>query len=144
MRRHHGNLLRPRQRGFSLVDGVIALAIMAFGLLGLSRLQTRALALGTESQQRATAVQFGSELLSAALIDNANYACYTLPAAGACGSATATAYTTDWSIRLAAALPSGAATSTYDAATSRLRVVVTWTGKSAGDTRRTEATTDVR
>ncbi len=144
MCRHHRKLLMRRQRGFSLVDGVIALAIMAFGLLGLSRLQTRALPLGTESQQRATAVQFGSELLSAALIDNANYACYTLPAAGACGSAVATAYANDWKTRVAAALPGGDATATYDAATSRLRVVVTWTGKSAGDARRSEATTDVR
>jgi type IV pilus assembly protein PilV len=143
MRRQHRRLLKSR-RGFGLVDGIIALAILAFGLLGLTRLQTRTLALGTESLARATAVQFGSELLSVALIDNTNYACYTLPAAGACGSATGRAYTTDWNTRLAAALPSGAATSTYDAATSRLKVVVTWTGKSAGDARRMEATTDVR
>lgn len=144
MRRQHHQLLKKRQRGFSLIDGVIALAILAFGLLGLTRLQTRTLALGTESQQRATAVQFGSELLSAALIDNTNYACYTLPAAGTCGSAAATTYATDWKTRVEAALPSGGATSTYDAATGRLRVVVTWTGKSAGDARRAEATTDVR
>jgi len=142
MQRHQRHLLNAR--GFGLIDGLIALAILAFGLLGLTRLQTRSLALGTESQARSTAVQFGSELLSAALIDNTNYACYTLPAAGACGSATASAYTTDWNTRVATALPSGAATSTYDAATSRLKVVVTWTGKSAGDARRMEATTDVR
>ena len=142
MRRHHRFLLKTR--GFGLVDGLVALAILAFGLLGLTRLQTRSLALGTESQARSTAVQFGSELLSAALIDNANYACYTLPAAGACGSPTGRAYTTDWNGRVAAALPGGAATSIYDAATSRLQVVVTWTGKSAGESRRMEATTDVR
>jgi type IV pilus assembly protein PilV len=142
MRRYHQRLLK--QRGFSLIDGLIALAILAFGLLGMSRMQARTLAQATESQSRMTAVQFSDELISAALIDTVNHACYTLPAAGACGSVAARAITTGWNTRLLAALPGAAATSSYDGATFRLKVSITWTGKQAGDTRTFEATTDVR
>lgn len=141
----HPATLRPRrQRGIGLLDGLIALVILSFGLLGLTRMQARSLALGTESQARATAAQFGGELLGAALIDNTNFACYTLPAAGACGSVPARAYTTGWKTRVEAALPEGTPTATYDAASGRLTVRINWTGRAAGETRTLEATTDVR
>ncbi len=133
-----------RQRGMGMIDGLIALVILSFGLLGITRMQAKTLALGSESQARATAAQFGSEILGAALIDNTNYACYTVPAAGGCGSATASTYTDGWKTRVVAALPSATPTVTYDAATSRLKVKITWTGKSESDTRTLEATTDVR
>jgi hypothetical protein len=113
-------------------------------MLAMTRLQARAVAQGSESQSRLTASQFADELLSAALVDSANFACYTLPAAGACGSATAAARTADWKTRLEATLPYASATSTYTAATQQLQVVVNWRGKEGGDTRRLEATTDVR
>lgn len=136
---------RPRaQRGFTLIDALIALAILAFGLLGMTRLQTRALAQATESQQRMTAAQFGDELIGSVLVDTVNRNCYTLPAAGTCGSTTAKAIADDWKTRLQATLAGGSASSTYDATTGRLRVVISWTGKSAGDSRTLEATTDVR
>lgn len=135
---------RRRSRGFGLIDSLIALAILAFGMLGMTRLQTRSLAQATESQSRTTAAQMGDELISSALVDTANKACYTLPAAGTCGSVTAKAIADDWKTRLVAGLKDGAATSSYDATTGRLKVVITWTGKQTGDTRTLEATTDVR
>jgi len=150
MRRSHGHLLKARrQAGFSLLDGLIALAILAFGLLGMSRMQARTLAQATDNQTRFTAVQYSDELLSAVLIDAGNYACYTLPASGTCGSTAARAITTDWNTRLQAALPGAAATSTYDATTGRLKVSVSWTAKTTNDdgshdSRKYEATTDVR
>jgi type IV pilus assembly protein PilV len=152
MQRHHRHLLksRGRSRGFTLIDALIALAILAFGILGMTRLQARALAQSTESQSRMTAVQLADELISTALIDAANAPCYTLPAAGACGNPSGRTFTTAWEIRViggtgvVAALPGGAVTSTYTAATGRFTVRITWTGKESGDTRTQEATTDVR
>lgn len=135
---------RRHARGMGLIDGLIAIAVLSFGLLGLTRMQAKTLAMGTEGQSRAVAAQFGSELLNAALIDNTNHDCYTLPEAGACGSAAARAYTTDWKARAEAALPHGAAGVVYTSASGRLTVTLTWTGKSEGDAHRLEATTDVR
>lgn len=133
-----------RQRGFTMFDALIALALLSFGLLGLSRLQTHSLAQATENQSRLTAMQFGDELLSQAMVDGGNHDCYTLPAAGSCGYAPARANTTDWNTRLVAAIPSATATSTYDSTNGRMKVSITWTGKAYGETRTYEATTDVR
>lgn len=127
-----------------MIDGLIALVILSFGLLGLTRMQAKSVALGTESQARAVAAQYGSELLNAALVDNTNYACYTVPELSSCGNANARAYTTGWKTRVQAALPSAVVTSTYNAGNGRLTVKLTWQGKAEGDTRTLETTTDVR
>jgi type IV pilus assembly protein PilV len=126
-----------------MIDGLIALVILSFGMLGLTRMQAKSVALGTESQARAVAAQYGSELLNAALVDNTNYACYTVPELAACGNANARAYTTGWKTRVQAALPSATVTSTYTA-NGRLTVKLTWQGKAEGETRTLETTTDVR
>ena len=131
-------------RGVGVVDGLIALAILAFGLLGMTRLQTRALSQGSENLLRVTAVQFADELAGSVLIDTPDAACYTIPAAGACGSVQATAITNDWKNRLQIALPGANATSTLNTTTNALTVAITWTSKDSIDTHRVEATTDVR
>ncbi len=133
-----------RMRGFSLMDGLMSMAILSFGLLGMSRLQARALAQATEGMQRTTAAQYADEIIGSALVDTANVACYQWPVAGVCGSATAKDATADWRARLIAAMPSGSVTSTYDSAAGRLKVVVNWAGKQTTDTHTLEATTDVR
>jgi type IV pilus assembly protein PilV len=146
---------RRRLGGFSLFDALVALAILSFGLLGLTRLQARSLSYGTEASQRASAVQLGSELLNTAMIDSANAACYTLPAKGSCGSDSASDYAKTFKKRVGAALPDGAVEVTYAAGTHRMTVVITWTGKGSRDdgaktaddedekTRRMEASTYV-
>ena len=48
------NTPRRAARGFTLIDSLIAMAILAFGLLAMTRLQARALAQSTESQARMT------------------------------------------------------------------------------------------
>ncbi|MBZ8141184.1 pilus assembly protein PilV [Rubrivivax gelatinosus] len=146
---------RRRLGGFSLLDALVALAILSFGLLGLTRLQARSLSYGTEAGQRATAVQLGSELLSTAMIDSTNAACYTLPAKGACGSDSASDYAETFEERVGQTLPDGKVEVTYTAATHRMTVVITWTGKGSREdgaktaddedekTRRMEASTYV-
>ncbi len=48
--------LRPRQRGFSLIEVMVALLVLAIGLLGLAGLQTLGLKFNTQSYQRTQAV----------------------------------------------------------------------------------------
>ncbi|MDP1532582.1 MAG: pilus assembly protein PilV [Rubrivivax sp.] len=139
----------PRQlqliRGVGLLDAMIALAILAFGMLAMTRFQARTVAQTTEAQQRLVATQLGDELLSTVIVDVGNAACYTLPQAGACASATAKTRTEAWATRVGTALPgSVSTTSTIDAASGRLTVVINWTGKASTDARRLEAVTDVR
>ncbi len=136
--------LRLKQ-GVGLLDALVAMAILAFGLLGMTRLQTRMVAQATETQTRMTAMQLGDELLNAALVDTANAACYTLPQVGACAKAAAKAKTTDWETRSKAALPgSPTAGAVLDAGTGRMTVTLTWTGKESQETRTLVAVTDVR
>jgi len=137
-------LLSAPAAGFGLLDALIALAILAFGLLAMTRLQARALAQASESQGRMTAAQFGDELIGSMLVDLPNRDCYRLPAGGTCGSATAKAIADDWKSRVVASLRDGAATSTYDSATGRMTVSISWTNKETSGTRTLLATTDVR
>jgi Tfp pilus assembly protein PilV len=132
-------------RGVGLFDALVAMAILAFGLLGMTRLQTRMVAQATETQHRMTAMQLSDELLNTALVDTANAACYTVPQAGVCAKPAAQARATDWEARTKAALP-GAPTAgaVLDAATGRMTVTLTWTGKESQETRTLVAVTDVR
>jgi type IV pilus assembly protein PilV len=132
-------------RGVGLLDALIAMAILAFGMLGMTRLQARMVSQATETQTRMTAMQLSDELLNSALVDTANAACYTVPQVGVCDKASAKAQATDWVNRSEAALP-GAPTAgaVLDAATGRMTVTLTWTGKESGEIRTLVAVTDVR
>ena len=132
-------------RGVGLLDALVAMAILAFGLLGMTRLQTRMVAQATETQNRMTAMQLSDELLNTALVDTANAACYTVPQVGACGKAAAEARGTDWETRAKAALPgTPTAGAVLDVGTGRMTVTLTWTGKESQETRTLVAVTDVR
>jgi type IV pilus assembly protein PilV len=140
----------PRQRraalrGVSLIDALIAIAILSFGLIGMTRMQGRMVTSATDAQLRTTAVQFADELLNTVLVDNANAACYTLPQAGVCNSVAATARTTDWSNRVGGALPGTVTrTVTLDAATGRMTVAIGWVARDNADPRLLSVVTDVR
>lgn len=140
---HRG--LAMARRGSGLLDGLIALAILGFGMLAMTRFQGRMVAQTTEAQSRQIATQFTSELLATVLVDSANAACYTLPQSGTCTNTAASARASDWATRVGVALP-GTVTSTasLDAGTGRMTVVLSWTGKDSNEARRLETVTDVR
>jgi type II secretory pathway pseudopilin PulG len=98
-------LRRHRSRGVGLIDALIALAILCFGLLAVTRLQSRMVTSTTDAQLRQSAVQLADELLNTAIVDVANAACYTLPQSGTCANAGAKTRTTEWSTRVTTALP---------------------------------------
>ncbi len=136
---------RPGARGVSLMEALIALGVLAFGLMAMTRLQARQVAFATDSQSRQIATQFSSELMAMVRVDPAQVLCYTVPAVAGCTHAAAAASTAGWAARVNAGLPSPvAATSLHDAATGRLAVRIQWQGKGSIETRQIEVVTDVR
>lgn len=141
---------RPRpatrqQRGVSLIDALIAITILSFGLIGMTRMQGRMVSAATDAQLRTTAVQLADELLNTALVDAANAACYTLPQSGTCNSSVASGRATAWSSSVTATMP-GTVTKgvVLDAATGRMTVSIGWTARDAADARLLSVVTDVR
>jgi type IV pilus assembly protein PilV len=144
--RPHPRLHMPRrQRGVGLIDALIALAILSFGLLGMTRLQGRMVTSATDAQLRTTAVQLADELLSTALVDVDNAACYTRPQVGTCGNAAAIASTTAWAGRVTAGLTGTVMSGvSHNAGTGRMTVTINWTSKQASEPRQLQVVTDVR
>jgi type IV pilus assembly protein PilV len=143
---------RRRQRGVTLLDALIAIALLAFGMLGLVGLQARLLKAGTDAQLRITAAGLADRLLGMALVDATNAVCYTLPASPppSCNSLSANNARAQWERDLDV-LPAAAATVELATATGtsigtqrQLRVLIQWTSKEDGRTRGLEAYTDVR
>jgi type IV pilus assembly protein PilV len=137
------------QRGFGLFDGVVSLALLAFGMLALTRFETQLGSVANESAQRTQAAALADELLSAMLTDNANVACYTLPAVASpvCGDPIARAATDAWKARVMARLPHATApTAVVDTVTGRFTVSLSWRHKVvAGDPPRThQVISDIR
>lgn len=136
---------RLRIAGVGLLDALISLAILSFGMLAMTRFQGRMVAQTTESQSRQLATQLAGEQLSTVLVDVANAACYTKPQSGTCGNAGAKTRTTAWATRVAAALPGTVTTAAaLNAGADRLTLTITWTGKDSGDTHTLTTQTDVR
>ena len=133
---------RRKARGVGLLDALIALVILSFGILGLTRMQTRLIAQTTEAQERLAMVQLADELMSTVLVDNLNAGCYTLPSATGCASTEASGRAGAWHQRAQAALSGGAAVAVLNG--DRYTLTLNWTGKDSGATRTVEVTTDVR
>lgn len=139
-----------RQHGVGLIDAMVALAILAFGMLAMTRLQGRLVAQGTESQNRIVATQITDQLLAMAIVDPEHASCYTqAPVASDCPEASpARTATSNWAAEAAARLPGfKSATSVLDA--GQLTVTLTWTGKSVQegqtpDSHQIVMTSDVR
>ena len=125
-----------------LVEGMAALLILSFGILGLSRFQVGMIAQTTDAQTRLQATSLTEELLSQVRVDGANAACYTLPQQGACGSAIASQHTAKWATR---AMDAGFETATVALpAANRLTATLTWTSKAFQEIRTHTVTTDAR
>lgn len=138
------------QRGVGLIETLVALAILAVGMLAMTRLQARLVAQGTESQNRIVATQITDQLFAMAIVDPDHASCYTHgPVASSCPETDAArAATSAWAADAAARLPGfKSATSVLDA--GQLTVTLTWTGKSVQegqvpDSHRIVMTSDVR
>lgn len=137
--------LPPRRyRGLGLLEALIGLALLGFGMLALAGFQTRMVAQTTEAQTRAVAMQFANELLTTALVDPANLDCYSLPDnGGPCTSTAARTNTNNWAARISGGLP-GPVVATSTRTGTRLAVQIGWTGKGSNDPRTLTVVTDVQ
>ena len=85
--------LQTKQRGSSLVEAMIAIVILSFGILGLAKFQIGMLVQTTDAQSRLAATALAEELMSMVRVDVQNAACYTTPAQGTCAS------TWEWNVQ---------------------------------------------
>jgi type IV pilus assembly protein PilV len=107
---------RPRhQAGFSMIEVLIALVVLAFGLLGLALMQTLNLRYTQSAQQRTLAVNLASELLDTMRANRSQIGAYAMGEAdfagvdfaGGCGTfdpATAAANVERWKCEVKEAL----------------------------------------
>lgn len=58
-----GAMTTTRQRGFGLIEALVAMAVLSIGLIGLARLQTHGLRASYTATQRMVAVQKAEEIV---------------------------------------------------------------------------------
>lgn len=135
---------QQRQRGAGLIESMIAIVIMSFGILGLARFQIGMLAQGTDAQSRLAASALAEELLALVRVDVQNASCYTLPAQGSCASSFAAEQARAWSAKAASAVPGLTSHTASMPDSSSFDVVLTWSSKAFKEGRTLKVTTDVR
>jgi type IV pilus assembly protein PilV len=135
--------LRSQQRGVGLLEPLIAIVILAFGVLGLAKFQLAMVTQTTDAQARLTATAAAEDLLTQMHVDASNAACYQLPAAGACSSPFALSQASSWATRVQQGLP-GFVSATSAISGNLFTVTLRWTGKTGNETRTHTVSTDVR
>jgi type IV pilus assembly protein PilV len=133
-----------RQSGSSLIESMMAIVILSFGILGIARFQVGMLAQTTDSQSRLAATALADELLSLVRIDIQNAPCYTAPATGNCSSTFAAKQAKAWSDKAAKAVPAFTSyvASMPDAKT--FQVALVWNSKAFKEPRKLQVSTDAR
>lgn len=72
--------MKKNQKGSVLIEGLIAVLIFSFGILGTMFFQANMLAQTTQTSYRLGASMYVNSLMSAAEADPVNFSCYTYPA----------------------------------------------------------------
>lgn len=142
---------RASQVGAALIEGLLAMAICAFALLGLAAFQLRMSAEGDASRLRTQATLAVEQLVAAAQADASNAGCYAGRAvrgqastdAGACNAPAAADWFVAWARATTALLPQGEATARFDPNTARYAVQVTW-ARPGSDVQNVSVLTEVR
>jgi type IV pilus assembly protein PilV len=138
--------VRQGQRGFSLVESMVALVVLSVGLLGIAALYVSALRFSRNALLRSDAVTLAGDMADRIQANASGGSAYAL-AAGATNAAvsacatngcTATQMaTTDkaqWKALLAQALPAGTGTIAVDTTTTptTYTITVNWTEPNVG------------
>lgn len=128
--RHRSVTSIGRDHGFTLIEVLIAVVVMSFGLLGLAALQMTSLKNNHSAHHRAQATLFAEDIAdrmranrSGALAGEYNLAPGETPPSG---SSVAASDLTSWRAALAARLPSGSGSLTLDGGTNIVTITVTW------------------
>jgi len=132
-----------RQRGVGLIEVLVAVLVLSFGMLGVAALQATSVRTNQSATMRSMAVSYaydiadrmranGSELKS--LATSYNVAAGVTPS----GTTQAAADLVQWKSDLGATLPNGDGSIAYSAANNQWTIVVTWDDTAAS---RAEAAT---
>lgn len=135
-----------RQSGIGLVEVLIAVLILAIGLLGLASMQTNGMRMTNGSMSRSQAVFLANDIVERARANRANRANYAL-APNAAGNVNpcnlALGYNAaltvaqndmaEWLNSLACLLPGADASIALNVSTNRMDVTVQWTSRSDED-----------
>jgi type IV pilus assembly protein PilV len=128
-----------RQHGFSLLEVLIALLVLAIGLLGLATLQTVGLKLNQESYLRSQAVLIAYDIIDRiranpvaksagsynSVASSDTYTAPTCTGAVSCSTSDIATYDlANWKARIAAILPMG--TGTISTSSTRRTITITW------------------
>ncbi len=132
------------QRGFTMVETMVSLLILSFGILGLAHFQMNMLAQSTDSQQRLAASALSEEVLAYVRSDLSNVGCYTLPQAGACASSFAQSLAGSWLTRAGQSISGFTGATLTVVGANQVSVALKWTSKSSKQPHQHVVTTDVR
>lgn len=96
-----------KQKGYTLMESLVAMVLLAAGMLGVIGLQARMIAVNTQSQHRMQASLYASELVGMATADAANVGCYAVLAAppADCSSHKAASLAAKWAENTLNGLP---------------------------------------
>lgn len=146
---------RRCQRGITLLESLVALLILSFGVLGMVGLQARLLKDSTSARNRVIAAGLADRLLGHALVDPQLASCYTEPESNCPSTPAGTVArqtVQDW-LQDVAHLPDATAESVLvtvpgggvpTGTLQQLRVRLQWRGPGDESPHQVEAITDVR
>jgi type IV pilus assembly protein PilV len=121
-RLHKTPIVHPAQHGFSLIEVLIALAVLSIGLLGLAALQTASLRVGHDSYQRTQATLLAYDMADRMRANRAGVTAGNYITVGAnkdctqqvCNASELAAYDiTSWNTALSEKLSQGQGTITF-------------------------------
>jgi len=127
---------RRREGGFSLVEVLVALLVLAIGLLGLAALQAQGLRFNHDAFVRTQATNLAYDIVDRMRVNNTNVAAYTIPDTGAACDPLVASAAMDlncWYRGLAAAIPGGTGLIAANATANFYDVTVRWIDRTPRD-----------
>lgn len=129
------NTGHPSMRGFSLIEVLVAIAVLSIGLLGMGALQVSGLRVGQGSFYRAQAAQFAIDMADRMRANQGaarNYG-LTMAASAPTGTSVLDRDRADWLAKLRN-LPGGDGAIAIDLVNNLVTITVQWDDSRAGGT----------